>query len=98
MGVQIIGDRQIRERFSFHHRTPMATRVTNREKNWLILSFCAFKSLFCPTPPINGVFSVFSQIKALALGKMVRHNQLRKIKLKSLERPETLSIAIASFP
>jgi hypothetical protein len=41
---------------------------------------------------------VFTEIKALALGKTVRHNQLRKIKLKSLERPETLLIAIAPFP
>jgi hypothetical protein len=45
----------------------MASGITYRKKDWLVLSVRFFKSLFSPWKPVNRIIGMLEQIRAFLL-------------------------------
>ena len=74
--IHVWGDRALEKCFSFYHRTPVTAKVAKGQETRFIFSPRRFSAFVAPRPPVDRIFGVFPQVKALGLSKTVDHNQI----------------------
>ena len=77
MFVEKLGNFGIHERFPLHHVTPIATGVTNREKDRFVFTFCMFKRLGTPGIPLDRIVGVHQKIRTRLVQQSIRVGRLR---------------------
>ena len=78
MLVQYGGDLLVHERFSLHHMAPVTTRITNRQKDQLLLGLGLGQCLFTPGIPVDRVVGVQQQIQAGLAGQTIQMLHCRR--------------------
>src|SRR5579862_10038204 len=77
MSIQDLGDGVVLERFAFHHVAPMARRISDGQKNRLVVLLGSGECLFAPRIPVHGIAGVLQQVRALLPSQTIPHQECR---------------------